>query len=87
MEFGKVRVPDELPPMSLRILYDEHRGALSYLLADEATHEAALIDHVRRAIGPVRTPKMLHPLAALPRNPVGKVVRGEVKSLIYPAPQ
>lgn len=30
--------------MSLRILYDEHRGALSYLLADETAHEAALID-------------------------------------------
>ena len=26
-------------------------------------------------------------VAALPRNPVGKVARGEVKSLIYPAPQ
>lgn len=31
-------------PMSLRILYDEHSGALSYLLADEAAHEAALVD-------------------------------------------
>lgn len=49
--------------------------------------EAALIDHVRRTIGPVRTPKTLHPLAALPRNPVGKVVRGDVRTLIYPAPQ
>lgn len=30
--------------MTLRILYDEHSGALSYLLADEAAREAALID-------------------------------------------
>ncbi|MFN3536044.1 MAG: hypothetical protein ACK4Y4_01190, partial [Brevundimonas sp.] len=49
--------------------------------------EAALIDHVRGTIGPVRTPKTLHPLAALPRNPVGKVVRADVRTLIYPAPQ
>lgn len=47
----------------------------------------ALIDHVRRTLGPVRTPKALHPLAALPRNPVGKVVRADVKHLIYPAAQ
>lgn len=30
--------------MSLRILYDEHSGALSYLLADESAREAALVD-------------------------------------------
>ena len=47
----------------------------------------ALTAFVREAVGPVRTPKTLHVVAALPRNPVGKVVRGEVKSLIYPAPQ
>ncbi|RZJ26657.1 MAG: long-chain fatty acid--CoA ligase, partial [Brevundimonas sp.] len=39
---------------------------------------------VREAIGPVRTPKRLHLMPALPRNPVGKVVRGEVRSLLYP---
>ena len=42
---------------------------------------------MREAVGPVRTPKRLHVVAELPRNPVGKVVRGDVKSLIYPAPQ
>ena len=52
-----------------------------------AVAPAALAAFVREAIGPVRTPKTLHVVAALPRNPVGKVVRGEVKSLIYPAPQ
>lgn len=45
----------------------------------------SLLDHVRRALGPVRTPKCLHTVPALPRNPVGKVVRGAVRSLIYPA--
>ncbi len=47
----------------------------------------ALSAFMREAVGPVRTPKRLHIVAELPRNPVGKVVRGAVKSLIYPAPQ
>ncbi|MFC7378017.1 class I adenylate-forming enzyme family protein [Brevundimonas sp. GCM10030266] len=46
--------------------------------------DAAIRAFVREAIGPVRTPKRLHLLPALPRNPVGKVVRGEVRSLLYP---
>ena len=49
------------------------------------TDPAALMDHVRRTLGPVRTPKILHDLAALPRNPVGKVVRADVRNLIHPA--
>lgn len=56
-------------------------------LHDDAVTPAALTAFVRDAVGPVRTPKTLHVVDALPRNPVGKVVRGEVKSLIYPAPQ
>lgn len=56
-------------------------------LDDAAVGADALIAFVRETIGPVRTPKTLHVVAALPRNPVGKVVRGEVKSLIYPALQ
>lgn len=46
--------------------------------------DAAIRAFVREAIGPVRTPKRLHLMSALPRNPVGKVVRGEVRSLLYP---
>jgi len=46
---------------------------------------AALQAFVREAVGPVRTPKRLHLMAALPRNPVGKVVRGEVRDMLYPA--
>nr|WP_313391227.1 AMP-binding protein [Brevundimonas diminuta] len=56
-------------------------------LDDPSVTPEALTAFVREAVGPVRTPKTLHVVAALPRNPVGKVVRGEVKSLIYPAPQ
>jgi len=41
---------------------------------------------VREAIGPVRTPKRLHLMPALPRNPVGKVVRDEVRALCHPQP-
>lgn len=39
---------------------------------------------LREKIGPVRTPKQFHLLETLPRNPVGKVVRGQVKALFYP---
>lgn len=46
-------------------------------------NEAALLSFVRDQLGPVRTPKRLHFLAALPRNPVGKVVRTDVRDLIY----
>ncbi len=52
-----------------------------------AAAPAELAAFVRQTLGPVRTPKALHLVPALPRNPVGKVVRGEVKSLIYPAAQ
>jgi fatty-acyl-CoA synthase len=48
------------------------------------TDDVALRAFVRDAVGPVRTPKRLHLLAALPRNPVGKVVRDEVRALLYP---
>lgn len=45
------------------------------------TDEAAIMAFVREQIGPVRTPKRLHLLDALPRNPVGKVVRDDVRAL------
>ena len=48
------------------------------------TDDAALRAFVRDAIGPVRTPKRLHLLSALPRNPVGKVVRSEIRDLVLP---
>jgi acyl-CoA synthetase (AMP-forming)/AMP-acid ligase II len=42
---------------------------------------AAITAFVRERIGPVRTPKRLHLLDVLPRNPVGKVVRDDVRAL------
>lgn len=42
---------------------------------------AAITAFVRDRIGPVRTPKRLHLVDALPRNPVGKVVRDDVRAL------
>jgi len=42
---------------------------------------AAITAFVRERIGPVRTPKRLHLLNALPRNPVGKIVRDDVRTL------
>ncbi len=51
---------------------------------DPSMDEADFRAFVRDAIGPVRTPKRVHRLAALPRNPVGKVVRADVRALLYP---
>lgn len=39
---------------------------------------------LRERIGPVRTPKAIHPVASLPRNPVGKVVRADVRAIAAP---
>ena len=43
---------------------------------------AAIRQQVKSLLGDVKTPKAIHFLEALPRNPVGKVVRRDVKSLI-----
>ena len=49
--------------------------------ASPEAQAAEITAFVRERIGPVRTPKRLHLLDALPRNPVGKVVRDEVRAL------
>ncbi len=49
-----------------------------------AVDDERLRAFVRDVLGPVRTPKRVHLMDALPRNPVGKVVRGEVRDLLYP---
>lgn len=43
-----------------------------------------LSQQLKAELGAVKTPKSFHRLAQLPRNPVGKVVKREVKALIYP---
>ncbi len=57
---------------------------LEAAVAADGADEATLRAFVREAIGAVRTPKRLHLLAALPRNPVGKVVRSDVRDLCAP---
>lgn len=54
-------------------------------LHDPSGNLSELTAFVRDRIGPVRTPKALHRLTALPRNPVGKVVRADVIQLVHPA--
>lgn len=56
------------------ICIDEH-----FSLSDED-----LSAQLKAELGAVKTPKTFHRLAQLPRNPVGKVVKREVKTLIYP---
>lgn len=43
--------------------------------------EAELIAFVRERLGPVQTPKRIHFHASLPRSPVGKVLKTEVRQL------
>lgn len=54
-------------------------------LHDPSGDLGELTAFVRDRIGPVRTPKTLHRLDALPRNPVGKVVRADVIQMVHPA--
>lgn len=61
---------------------DEKWGErLEAAVAADGVDADVLRAFVREALGPVRTPKRLHMLAALPRNPVGKVVRNDVRDL------
>ncbi|WP_439633644.1 class I adenylate-forming enzyme family protein [Glycocaulis sp.] len=48
---------------------------------------AQLLVLARELLGPVKTPKAIHILPRLPRNPVGKVTRSSVRSVIYPPQQ
>jgi len=58
---------------------DDHWGeqvtAWVVLRPGSAFDEEDLIAYVRTALAGYKTPKRVYPLAALPRNPVGKVVR------------
>jgi len=44
--------------------------------------EEQILNFVRQELGPVRTPKALHRVDALPRNAVGKVVRRDIARLV-----
>ena len=45
--------------------------------------EARIQSLVKEQLGPVKTPKHVHILPSLPRNPVGKVVRKDVQHFIH----
>ncbi len=44
--------------------------------------EPSLREQLKAALGPVKAPKRIHFIEKLPRNPVGKVVRREIKAMI-----
>ncbi len=44
--------------------------------------ESSLREQLKAALGPVKAPKRIHFIDKLPRNPVGKVVRREIKAMI-----
>ncbi|WP_281647799.1 AMP-binding protein [Parendozoicomonas sp. Alg238-R29] len=46
--------------------------------------EQAIRNTLKEGLGAVKTPKHIHILESLPRNPVGKVVRKDIQQLIYP---
>lgn len=46
--------------------------------------ERQILSLARELLGPVKTPKAIHILPRLPRNPVGKVTRSSVRSIVYP---
>ncbi|KAA5805398.1 long-chain fatty acid--CoA ligase [Alkalicaulis satelles] len=51
------------------------------IVAQPGVDDEALREAVKAAIGAVAAPKAIHRIEALPRNPVGKVVRREVAAL------
>ncbi|MBT9486556.1 MAG: AMP-binding protein [Rubrivivax sp.] len=52
------------------------------LRAGQQASEAELIAWVRARLGPVQTPKRIHFRASLPRSPVGKVLKNEVRQAV-----
>jgi len=62
--------------------WGERVEAAICLSKDNSIDSAAIRAQVKPLLGDVKTPKTIHFLKALPRNPVGKVVRRDVKSLI-----
>ena len=52
------------------------------LVTSDDYHEEEVRSFVKGALSSVKTPKVFHVLKALPKNPVGKVVRREVRAHI-----
>ena len=62
--------------------WGERVEAAVCLTASSAAEGDSIRARVRPLLGDVKTPKAIHILDELPRNPVGKVVRREVKTLL-----
>jgi acyl-CoA synthetase (AMP-forming)/AMP-acid ligase II len=58
--------------------WGERIEAAAVARAGVSVSEVDIIEFVRRELGPVRTPKAVHFVEALPRNAVGKVVRRQI---------
>ncbi len=62
---------------------DAHWGerveAVVELKEGRISTEQALRNHVRAALGPVRTPKAIHIVGQLPRNAIGKVQKRQLR--------
>ncbi|NIB43337.1 long-chain fatty acid--CoA ligase [Pseudomaricurvus alkylphenolicus] len=56
--------------------------AVVCLQNDACFDEKQLRQTIKERLGPIKTPKRIHQLEQLPRNPVGKVVRRDVATLI-----
>ena len=75
-EAAAIGVPDELKGETIKVLraVPGRTCALSDALA------AALIEHVRRELGPIATPSALEFVAALPKTRSGKILRRFLKA-------
>ncbi|MCP4301026.1 MAG: long-chain fatty acid--CoA ligase, partial [Gammaproteobacteria bacterium] len=62
--------------------WGERIEAVIVSAAGSETTEAEILAFVKKQLGPVRTPKALHRVDALPRNAVGKVVRRDMPGLV-----
>jgi acyl-CoA synthetase (AMP-forming)/AMP-acid ligase II len=62
--------------------WGERIEAVIVSVAGSEMTEAEILAFVKKELGPVRTPKALHSVDALPRNAVGKVLRRDMPHLV-----
>ncbi|MBA3914971.1 MAG: acetate--CoA ligase, partial [Acidobacteriales bacterium] len=74
-EAAAIGVPDELKGETIKVFVQTRAGhAHSEVLRE------ALIEHVRRELGPIATPSALEFVAALPKTRSGKILRRFLKA-------
>ena len=84
VENAMIKLPDvrECAVFGVADEYWGERVEAAVCLVDGSTANSdTLRAQLKPLLGDVKTPKRIHLLSALPRNPVGKVVRREVKAL------